>query len=118
MNQNQIPIKTTCNACGGEGVLATGKGTLLTWVDVHQLAKMLHAIAAEEQARLAAEAIGSRRFLWQILSAMAEIESDHEKSVSLKTQARDNIQFIADHIRSDELRSLFLQSQAVKTLIT
>jgi hypothetical protein len=22
---NQIPIKTTCIACGGEGVLATGK---------------------------------------------------------------------------------------------
>ena len=69
MNQSQVPIKSTCNACGGEGVLATGqtftlagrehpllhhcqacegKGTLLTWVDVHQLARMLHAIAAEE----------------------------------------------------------------------
>jgi len=69
---NQIPIKSTCNACGGEGVLATdriftlagrdhplltkcvacdGKGTLLTWVDVHQLAQMLQAIAAEEQAQ-------------------------------------------------------------------
>ena len=22
---NEIPLKTTCNACGGEGVLATGK---------------------------------------------------------------------------------------------
>jgi tetratricopeptide (TPR) repeat protein len=70
-----------------------------------------------EQARLAAEAIGSRRLLWQILSTMAESESDHEKSAALKTQARDNIQFIADHIRSDGLRSLFLQSEAVKTLI-
>jgi DnaJ-class molecular chaperone len=68
---NQIPIKSTCNACQGEGVLSTGKiftltgcehplftqctacegkGTLLTWVDVHQLAQMLNAIAAEEQA--------------------------------------------------------------------
>jgi DnaJ-class molecular chaperone len=70
MNQNQVPIKTTCNACGGEGVLATGqtftlagrdhpllskcvacdgKGMLLSWVDVHQLAQMLHAIAVEAQ---------------------------------------------------------------------
>jgi DnaJ-class molecular chaperone len=69
---NQIPIKTTCNACRGEGVLATGKiftlagrdhpllskcvacdgkGTLLTWVDVYQLAEMLHAIAIEEQSQ-------------------------------------------------------------------
>ncbi len=78
----------------------------------HDLAK-----DAFEQARLSAEAIGSRRLLWQILSAMAEIESDHEKSAPLKKQARDNIQFIADHIRSDELRSLFLQSEAVKTLM-
>jgi len=70
MNQNQVPIKSTCNACGGEGVLATGKtfslagrehpllskcvacegkGTLLTWVDVYQFAQMLNAIAAEAQ---------------------------------------------------------------------
>jgi hypothetical protein len=69
---NEIPIKTTCNACGGEGVLATGKiftlagrdhpllskcvacqgkGTLLSWVDLHQLTMMLHAIAVEEQAQ-------------------------------------------------------------------
>lgn len=25
MFQNQVSIKTTCNVCGGEGVLATGK---------------------------------------------------------------------------------------------
>ena len=70
MNQNQVPIKSMCNACGGEGVLNTGKtftlagrdhpllskcvacdgkGTLLTWVDVHQLAQMLHAIEVEEK---------------------------------------------------------------------
>ena len=69
---NQIPIKSTCNACQGEGVLATGqtfvlagrihpllkkceacdgKGTLLTWVDMHQFTQMLNAIAAEEQAQ-------------------------------------------------------------------
>ena len=69
---NQIPIKATCNACQGEGVLATGQtyplagrihpllkkceacdgsGKLLTWVDVHQLAQMLQAIEAEQQAQ-------------------------------------------------------------------
>jgi hypothetical protein len=67
----QIPIKSLCSACGGEGVLATGKtftlagrehplltrctacegkGTLLAWIDMHQLAQLLHAIAVEEQA--------------------------------------------------------------------
>jgi hypothetical protein len=69
---NQIPIKATCNVCGGEGVPATGKiytlagrdhpllkkceacegkGTFLTWVDVHQLDQMLRAIEAEQQAQ-------------------------------------------------------------------
>ena len=68
---NEIPIKSTCSASGEEGLLATekifmlggrehplltrcqaceGKGTLLTWVDVHQLVQMLHAIEAEQQA--------------------------------------------------------------------
>jgi hypothetical protein len=67
---NQIPIKTTCNACKGEGVLATGKiftlagrdhpllskciacngkGTLVSWVDVEQLAMLLYAIEVEQQ---------------------------------------------------------------------
>ena len=69
---NQIPIKSTCNACQGEGVLATGQtfvlagrihpllkkceacdgtGKLLTWVDVHQFAQMMNAIEAEQQAQ-------------------------------------------------------------------
>jgi DnaJ-class molecular chaperone len=69
---NEIPIKATCNACGGEGVLSTSKiftlagrehpllnrctacdgtGKLLTWVDMHQFAQMLHAIAVEEQSQ-------------------------------------------------------------------
>ena len=68
---SEIPIKSTCSACGGEGLLSTGKiytlggrehplltrceacdgkGTLLSWVDVHQLVQMLHAIEAEQQA--------------------------------------------------------------------
>jgi tetratricopeptide (TPR) repeat protein/ABC-type transporter Mla MlaB component len=78
----------------------------------HDLAK-----GAFDQARLAAEAIGSRRLLWQILSAMAEIESDHEKSNALKSQARETIQFIADHITSEQLRSGFMQSEVVRTLM-
>ena len=93
-----------------EALFLKGKAHLMN--GEHDLAK-----AAFEQARLAAEAIGSRRLLWQILFAMAGIESDREKSASLKTQARENIQFIADHISSVELRSLFLQVDEVKTIM-
>lgn len=66
---NQIPIKSTCCACGGEGRLSTGrtfvlagrehpplskcvacdgKGTLLIWINVRQFDMRLHAIEAEE----------------------------------------------------------------------
>ena len=75
------------------------------------------AKAAFEQARLAAETIGSRRLLWQILAALAEIESDNEKSTALKSQAREIIQFIADHIANNETRSLFLQLEGVRALM-
>ena len=74
------------------------------------------AKAAFEQARLAAEALGSRRLLWQILAALAGVESDNGKSAALKSQAREIIQFIADHITGDELRSSFMGSECVSAL--
>jgi DnaJ-class molecular chaperone len=69
---NEVPVRAICQACGGAGVLNTGKiftlggrdhpllkkceacdgkGTLLSWVDVHQFAQMLNAIVVEEQAQ-------------------------------------------------------------------
>ena len=74
------------------------------------------AKSAFEQARLAAQAMGSRRLLWQILSALAGVESDHGKSAALKAQAREIIQFMADHIHHAEMRTQFLQSEAVSAV--
>jgi tetratricopeptide (TPR) repeat protein len=76
------------------------------------------AKAAFEQARPAAEALGSRRLLWEILAALAGFESDIEKSAALKAQASGIIQFIADHMHEDEMRSRFLQSEGVSALGT
>ena len=75
------------------------------------------AISAFEQARLAAETMGSRRLLWQILGALAGVESDPGKSAALKAQAREIIQFIADNITNDEFRSSFLRSDDVSAII-
>ncbi len=69
-----------------------------------------------EQARLAAEALGSRWLMWQILAALAGVESDDGKSATSKSQARELIQFIANHISGDEMRSQFLQSEGVCAL--
>jgi tetratricopeptide (TPR) repeat protein len=68
------------------------------------------AKAAFEQARLAAEALGSRWLMWQILAALAGVESEDGKSSGLKSEARELIHFIADHIHDDEMKSQFLQS--------
>jgi tetratricopeptide (TPR) repeat protein len=75
------------------------------------------AKAAFEQARLAAEALGSRWLMWQILAALAGVESNKGKSSALKSQAREVTQFIANHIHEDEMRSQFLQSEGVRALM-
>lgn len=72
---------------------------------------------ALEEARLAAEAIGSRRLVWQILASLAGIETDQHKAAALKTQARETVQFIADHMNRDGLRALFMQSPDVRGLM-
>jgi tetratricopeptide (TPR) repeat protein len=64
---------------------------------------------AFEQARLAAEALGSLRLLWQILATTAGIEPDSGKSSLLKSEAREIIQFIVDHIHNNDMKSQFLQ---------
>jgi hypothetical protein len=44
-------------------------------------------------------------------------ESDTVKSEALKSQTREAIQFIANHIHEDEMQSQFLQSEGVGMLI-
>jgi hypothetical protein len=75
------------------------------------------AKVAFEQARLAAEALGSHWLMWQILVALAGVESDMGKSSALKSQAREATQFIANHIHEDEMRSQFQQSEGVRALM-
>jgi tetratricopeptide (TPR) repeat protein len=75
------------------------------------------AKSAFEQARLAAQAMGSRRLLWQILAALAGVESDPLKSAAFIAQARASLQFMADHIHDADLRAQFLRSEAVRTVI-
>jgi tetratricopeptide (TPR) repeat protein len=66
------------------------------------------AKATFEQARLAADDLGSRWQMWQILAALAEVESDQGKSSALKSQVHETAQFIANQIGDDEMRSQFL----------
>ena len=74
------------------------------------------AYEAFVQARSAAEALGSRRMMWQILTALAEVEEDAVQASVFRTQAQEIVQYIADHT-PPELRESFL-AQAVRADIT
>jgi tetratricopeptide (TPR) repeat protein len=77
----------------------------------------LQAKNALEQARTAAEKLGSRSLLWQIIAMLAEIETDHELSMKLKVDARQIVDYIADHVTRKDLRQAFLQSTAIYALL-
>ena len=68
------------------------------------------------EARAAAEEKGERTMLWQILATLSDLErkSGHEaEAEKLRDQAREIIDYIADHAGTDELRSAFLAQPAV-----
>ena len=76
-----------------------------------------HAILCE--ARAEAEAMGTRRILWQILIALSQAEEQGGNSAeaeSLRQQAREVIGTIADHCPPD-LRASFLDLPDVKDAI-
>ncbi|HET7087628.1 MAG TPA: hypothetical protein VFL17_03160 [Anaerolineae bacterium] len=78
------------------------------------------AYAALNEARAEAEAIGSRRTLWRILLAVSEIESRrgrHAEAQSRRRQAREIVEFIADHTGSPELRESFLNLRDVRDVM-
>ncbi len=66
------------------------------------------------EARSEAEAIGSRRTLWQILAALSEVETrsgNQAEVTSLRQQARAIVDFIADHIGAPDPSTSFGSAQ-------
>jgi tetratricopeptide (TPR) repeat protein len=75
-----------------------------------------HKAMLEAQAE--AEAIGSRRMLWQILFALSRLESNPIQAKYLGQQAREIVQFIADNISNAELRASFLGSAEIQQVLS
>jgi ATP/maltotriose-dependent transcriptional regulator MalT len=63
-----------------------------------------------------AQAIGSRRMLWQILAALSQLETDPAEVECLRRQAREIVEYIANHIGTPELRASFLGLPQVKAV--
>jgi hypothetical protein len=77
------------------------------------LNKIKEAKVILDQARLAAENIGSRRLLWQIIALQAELESENDELLRLKAEAREIVDYIANRITPDNLRASFLRFAAL-----
>lgn len=78
------------------------------------------AAATFEDARVEAEALGSRRLLWQIYAAqaaLAEARGDHSAALALREQAAELIDDIAAHTGDPALTASFLSRPDVRAVI-
>jgi tetratricopeptide (TPR) repeat protein len=78
------------------------------------------AYKAFQAARVKAEALGSRRTLWQILFALSQIEAQRgnlTEADALRAQARAVVAYIADHVDAPELRASFLTQPHVRAVL-
>jgi tetratricopeptide (TPR) repeat protein len=73
-----------------------------------------------EEARDAAEALGSRRSLWRILAALGQIaaaEGNTHEAARLRDEAAQIVKSIADHLDIPELRASFLAQPHVQQVV-
>jgi hypothetical protein len=70
------------------------------------------------EARAEAEAIGSRRMLWQILFAFSQLEIDPSEAKSLRRHAQETVEYIASNIGNSELRASFLNLAEVQEVLS
>ncbi len=101
-------------------------GALLGWALYHKAEALLGLVRLDEAyetfTRAAANErlLGSRRFLWQILARLSELEARRGNAAEaqmLRGQAREVVAYIAAHIAAPELRTSFLARPAVQTLM-
>jgi tetratricopeptide (TPR) repeat protein len=75
------------------------------------------ASLALEEARQEAENLGSRRMLWKILADLGQVAAQRGQTAEAREfyqQARQVIEYIADHVGDAELRAMFLQRPEVR----
>jgi class 3 adenylate cyclase/tetratricopeptide (TPR) repeat protein len=63
-----------------------------------------------------AQAIGSRRTLWHALSALSRLAADQREAQQLRREARQVVDYIADHIDQADLRRSFLNRPDVQVV--
>ncbi len=90
----------------GRVLLAAGRGE-----EAYVTLREAHQIATKQQAR---------PMLWQICAFLADLESergDKAEAQALREQAREAIDYIAEHAGTDDLRTTFLALPKVQTIL-
>jgi tetratricopeptide (TPR) repeat protein len=68
------------------------------------------------ESRSEAEAIGSRRTIWRALLALSQLEADPAEAERLRREARQVIDYIAEHIEQADLRRSFLNRSDLRAV--
>ena len=82
--------------------------------------RLTQARSELQAARLEALALGSRRMLWRILAALAEVESQTgqaERAAAWRREAQPEVAYIASHAPTPELRDSFLSLPSVQAVL-
>ncbi len=69
------------------------------------------------EAREVAEALGSQRMLWRVLFALSRLEADPIEAQRLHQQAREILEYIANHAGSPALQTSFLNRPEVRDVL-
>ncbi len=88
---------------------------------LHAAGQLAEAQAVLDAARAEAEALGSRRSLWTILAALADLavaQGHPAAAPALRQEAADILSYLLEHAGSDELRAAFRARPAVRALLS
>ncbi|MBE7556995.1 MAG: AAA family ATPase [Anaerolineales bacterium] len=69
------------------------------------------------EAQAEAEALGSRRMLWQILFALSQLERDLAKATQWRRQAQEIVAYIIANVSDPDLRTSFLRLPKVQEVL-
>jgi tetratricopeptide (TPR) repeat protein/transcriptional regulator with XRE-family HTH domain len=70
-----------------------------------------------QEARIEAEAIGSRPSLWPILFSLSQLEDNPAEAQALRQQSQEIVEYIAGNVENAELRASFLALPDVATIL-
>ena len=90
------------------------------FIQILAISLIIVLTAVLQEARAAAESIGSHRILWQTLATLSDVESklgNLTEAVELRQHAREEINYLAGNIASEDYRASFLNRPDIQAIL-